>query len=137
MDFNNIADYFLFRFGGEEDNNSNKPIITLGAIIWGVLLRVFLIMFLTFIFINILDLYGQWYYVGGSIWFFALFPGYKQYQNFQQRIEVISKNTLCGTCKYYDKNSQLCKIYDEHVSLNHIPCGGDSWEPKSVDFDEE
>lgn len=136
MDFRQLADYFLFRFGGEEDNNTDKPAVTLGAIVWGVLLRTSLIMLFTLLFINQLDLYGKWLYVGGAIWFFALFPGYKQYQNFQNRIEKLDEETLCGSCKHYNRNSQLCRIYDQHVSTNHIPCEGESWEPKYIDINE-
>lgn len=136
MDLRQLADYFLFRFGGEEDNNTDKPAVTLGAIVWGVLLRTSLIMLFTLLFINQFDLYGKWLYVGGAIWFFALFPGYKQYQNFQNRIVRLDEETLCGSCKHYNRNSQLCRIYDQHVSTNHIPCEGEAWEPKYVEVNE-
>jgi len=136
MDLKRFADYFLFRFGGQEDNYTDKPEITFGAIVWGVLFRSSLIIVLTFLLINRFDLYGKWLIVGGTIWFFALFPGYKQYQNFQERITELDEGTLCGSCKHYNRNSQLCLLYDSHVSNNHIPCGGVSWEPKFVDVND-
>lgn len=129
-----IIDLFQFREGTEEEaDGSLIPIITFGSLAWGIILRSFILIMLTFIFFINWENRQYWLVCLFLIWGLAIYPGWRQFQKFNKRIERISENTLCGSCKYFVSSSQLCRIYDEHISMNYIPCNGESWEP--VHFD--
>ncbi|GAB5465964.1 MAG: hypothetical protein Kapaf2KO_14000 [Candidatus Kapaibacteriales bacterium] len=128
--FDTAIDVLMFREGGEYENHTNTPTYTTGSIIWGVLLRTVIITILWLLFIWKMQIFDQWFVGLLLVWLIAVFPGYQQYKNFEKRIKVLSDNTLCGTCRHYSQQSQLCTILDEHVSSVHIPCEGSAWEPK-------
>jgi len=122
---------FLFKDVTDDDNHA-EPVVTYGSIVWGVLLRSSLLIVGTML---LTYGYGQndvWYLSMFLIWLIALYPGWQQYQNYEKRIKKFTEDTLCGSCKNFNPDSQLCKLYDEHVSTNHIPCEGESWEPKNI-----
>lgn len=134
MDIEKIFDVFLFREGTDTDNDTEKPVVTTGSIVLGVIIRSALIVVISFLLIEYYDSSRHWYLMLFFIWLFAAYPGYRQYKVYNERIENFAESTLCGSCRSFDKTSQLCRIYDEHVSTKHIPCDGDSWEPKDSDF---
>lgn len=130
-DLEKIKHLFLFKDVTEDDNH-NEPVVTYGSIVWGVLLRTAIIVALTMV---VTYGYGQnevWYLSMFAIWLVALYPGWQQYQHFETRIKKFTEDTLCGSCKHFNQESQLCRLYDEHVTTNHIPCEGESWEPKNT-----
>jgi hypothetical protein len=129
-----LIDVLQFREGTEEEaDGSIQPIITTGSIVWGVLLRTAIIVFLSFIFYQFFGMQKFWWFTLLLIWFVSAYPAYRQYQIFQHRIQKVQEETLCGKCKYFESSSQLCRLYDEHISKNYIPCEGLSWEPTTVD----
>lgn len=129
MEIKNIVDIFFFK----EKESDGRPKVTTGAIILGSLLRTFLILTISFFIIKKYFLYDYILLLIFIIWFFVAMPAYQAYQNFNKDMEDFSESTLCGTCKYFDKSAQLCKIYDEHPTKDYIPCEGSSWEPKSYE----
>ena len=129
MEIKNIVDIFFFK----EKESGGRPKVTTGAIILGSLLRTFLILTISFFIIKKYFLYDYILLLIFIIWFFVAMPAYQAYQNFNKDMEDFSESTLCGTCKYFDKSAQLCKIYDEHPTKEYIPCEGSSWEPKSYE----
>lgn len=133
MNFDKIVDAFMFREPSDEDSFTNKPKVTYGSIVWGVIMRSAILVFLSLIIVNYFALYSYWWFTLFLIWFLAIYPGWTQYQAFSKRIEEFSESTLCGSCKYFEKSGQLCSLYDEHVSKEHIPCDGDNWQPKSFE----
>lgn len=130
--FEKLKDLFMFREGTEAEEKSLVPVITAGSVVWGMLLRTFTIVFITFIFMLDWENRQYWWFCLFAIWLFAIYPGYRQYQKFQQRSKRVEEETLCGACKYFESSSQLCKIYDEHITKDYIPCEGLSWEPKET-----
>ncbi len=131
-----IADAFLFREGTQEDENGTlQPVVTVGSIVWGIILRASIIVLFSFFFIQFFRFHGYWWLALFIFWFAAIYPGWKQFQNFDKKIKDIEENTLCGKCKYFESSGQLCKIYDEHITKEYIPCDGLDWEPTS--FEEE
>lgn len=125
-----LSDLFMFREGTEaDDRGSLVPVLTTGSIVWGILLRTSVIVFLSFSIIYLYDLYKYVWVVLFALWFGAAYPGWRQFQLFQERIKKVTESTLCGSCMHFDKTSQLCKIYDEHVTREYIPCEGLNWEP--------
>lgn len=132
--FNKVTDYLMFREGTEsEADGSLVPILTMGSIVWGVILRTTMIVFGSFIFMYLFDSRQYWWISLVVLWFGAAYPAWRQLQKFNQRIDKVSDEILCGTCRNFDKNSQLCRIYDEHVSKEYLPCDGLDWEPTSFE----
>ncbi|MBX3042807.1 MAG: hypothetical protein KIT33_12900 [Candidatus Kapabacteria bacterium] len=130
MKFDRILDYLMFREGGQEDNFTDNPAVTTGSIVWGVILRTSIVIIVTLILLKQYDFHQYWWYSFFAIWFFVGFPAFRQYQKFKERIKVLEEETLCGKCRHFNEGAQVCQIYDMHVSKNHIPCEGMSWEPK-------
>lgn len=128
MNSKNIIDLFFFK-----EKKDGKPEVTTGAIIWGTLLRSFLILIISFFIIKKYFLYDYLIILIFILWFFVGFPAYKAYQNFNKEMENFSESTLCGSCRYFEKSAQLCKIYDQHPTKDIIPCEGLNWEPKQFD----
>lgn len=128
-----IIDLLMFRETDDESDAANVPVITTGSIVWGLLLRSFIIVFLSFLLISYFQAYQYWWYSGFFLWLFAAYPAYRQYQSYSKKIEIIEEETLCGSCRNFDPSNQMCKIYDEHVSSDYIPCEGQSWEPKTFE----
>jgi len=130
-------DLFLFREGTEEDDEGSRvPVITTGSVVWGVLLRSAIIILVGFLFLGLFEI-GQLGWVFFFLfWFAAVYPGWRQFQVFQKRIKKVEESTLCGSCINFESGSQLCKIFDEHITKDYIPCEGLNWEPKHSDSDE-
>jgi hypothetical protein len=130
MKFEQILDYLMFREGNDDDNSSDSPTVTTGSIVLGVILRSSIVIIITLFLVNRYDFYEYWWYSFFSIWFFVGFPAYRQFSKFNERMKVLSEETLCGKCKHFNPGAQTCQIYDVHVSKNHIPCEGMEWEPR-------
>ncbi len=126
-----LADLLLFRYTnqGKDDNTNAKPYITMGSIVWGGLVRTGLIVVTSWALVEYFELRDYWMVPLLAIVGLVIYPAYRQYYHFTGRIEVMQEETMCGSCKHFDPTSQLCRIYDEHVSTTYIPCEGDSWEP--------
>ncbi len=77
---------------------------------------------------------GLWWITAFFVWLVALYPAYKQYTEYNNRIEDFLEDTLCGKCKHFEPSGQLCKLLDVHVTKNSVPCEGLSWEPKSFEL---
>lgn len=134
LSIDKIKNLLMFQEGTIEDSYSNQPVVTTGSIIWGVLLRSIIIVLLSFLLVEQLDDRSLWWIAFFGFWIFAAFPAYQQMRNFQERMDDFEESTLCGTCKYFVKGSQLCSLYDEHVSKEYVACEGNDWEPKESLF---
>lgn len=127
-----IADFLMFREGTEEDEEGAlQPVVTTGSIVWGILLRSAIIVVISFLIIEITGQRNWW--ITFIVWLFAIYPAFRQFNIFQERIKKVEEETLCGSCKHFDATSQLCKIYDEHITKSYIPCDGLNWEPLSYE----
>ncbi len=137
MDFiEKIIDILQFR-EGTIDDDYNEPVVTIGSIIFGALLRAAIVILAIFFVVEYFDLRGFWYLTSFSVWLLAAFPAYRQYTAYNERMKNFEEETLCGKCKHFEPSGQFCRIYDEHVSKNYIPCEGLSFEPKEFSADEE
>lgn len=129
-----LADLFMFQMY-IEDESDGTPKYTAGSITWGIMLRTVLIVLIAIVSIEVFD-WGR----GSSvfailIWIIAVYPGFQQFQEYYKKIDTLSENTMCGTCKYFDAGGQLCKIFDEHIREDYLPCDGQSWEFKDSEMD--
>lgn len=128
--FDKIVDVLMFRAGSDSDNHSREPIVTTGSIVWGVILRGTIVLILFFFVMDKIRGNDYWWVSFFFIWAFVAFPAYRQYEKYIKRIETFTEETLCGSCRHFNKGSQSCNIFDEHVSKDYIPCEGESWEPR-------
>ncbi|MFA6571664.1 MAG: hypothetical protein WCT77_10590 [Bacteroidota bacterium] len=134
--FDKAVDLLMFREGKDDADGSLQPVVTTGSVVWGILLRSAIIFILTFFLIDVINLREYWWVVAFILWLGAAYPGWRQYQKFQERIKIFQEETLCGQCRHFDVTSQLCKIFDEHPTKDYVPCEGLSWEPIEIQQDE-
>ena len=121
-----IKDIFMFRQGGNIDNYLTSPTVTSGSILWGILLRAAILIIIA---VPLVLYKRELAWVTLFIfWILVVFPAYKQYITLNSRLEVLEEETLCGKCKYFIKESQLCSTLDEHISKENVPCDGSLWE---------
>ena len=132
-----LKDIFMFREGSEVDNFLTPPTVTTGSIVWGILLRSAIIILATTFVVMFLEKRELWWFSAFIFWFAAIYPAYKQYQKFQERVVKLKSDTLCGKCKFFIIESQLCSVFDEHIGLNSIPCEGENWEASPDLFENE
>ena len=131
-----IKDIFMFRNGGDIDNYLTPPSVTAGSILWGILLRSAVLIIITMILIITLDKREFAWFAVFIFWLAVAYPAYKQYTILSDRLKTLEDETLCGKCKYFIKESQLCSTLDEHISKDNIPCNGLMWEANPLFFDE-
>lgn len=126
-----IIDALLLRFtaDGQDNLTGRNPSNTTGSILFGAMVRLVLVVIIGTVSMEYFQLYDYWMVFVVIIFGFVFYPAYRQYVLFYGRMETLEQTTLCGSCKHFDISGQLCKIYDEHVSLTHIPCEGEDWEP--------
>ena len=130
-----IIDVIMFREGADDDA-THQPKITTGSVVWGMLSRSLVLILISTLLLESLKLREYWYFILFLIWAIAIYPGWRQYKHFQEKMETFQEETLCGSCKNFESSSQLCKIYDEHVTKEYIPCQGENWEPNSFQLDQ-
>ncbi len=129
MEYNKVIDIFFFK----EKEKDDTPVITTGAIIWGTLLRSFLFITISFFVINRYMLQDYVLMFIFLMWFLVAMPAYKAYQDYNKDAEKFKEDTLCGSCRYFERSAQLCKILDKHPTRTFIPCEGLSWEPNGYE----
>ncbi|MDR0927572.1 MAG: hypothetical protein LBO69_07390 [Ignavibacteria bacterium] len=130
-----IKDLLMFREGSDIDNYIVPPTVTTGSIIWGILLRSTIIVLGTSFFVIYWGNSEYWWFAVFFFWFFVAYPAYRQHSAFQSRLQQLKSDTLCGKCKHFAPDSQLCTILDEHIGTEFIPCDGESWEASPDIFD--
>lgn len=129
-----LIDIFMFREKSVEDTEGIlQPVITTGSIVWGALLRTAIIVIISFFLVTRIDSKEIYWISLFIVWLFAFYPAWRQYNIFRERITKFTEETLCGSCRHFDEQSQLCKIFDEHPTEKYIPCEGLNWEPVSYE----
>ena len=132
-----LLDYLMFREYNPNADRQSNPSITTGSIVYGLLLRSAIIIIFSMTITPMLELYSYWWAFLLLFWLGAAYPAYRQFQFYSEKIDSLTEDTLCGKCKHFDASSQLCKIMDEHIGENYIPCGGEGFEPKKIKKIEE
>lgn len=74
--------------------------------------------------------YKYWWWFGiMSVYGVIIHPAMIQYRLFLEENKEIVEDTLCSSCRHFDKTAVICLIYDKHPSLKYLPCEGLEWEP--------
>ena len=109
----------------------------MGAIIYWTLIRTaILIPALIFLF-EWID-YQLWWLIGvASIYGVIIHPALVQYRLFIEKNKDIINNTLCSSCKHFDKSAVLCMKHDKHPTLESLPCEGLHWELEEKHYEEK
>jgi len=101
----------------------------MGAIIYRALIRIaFLIPALWYLLDWINPKYW-WFVIAIAVYGIVLHPGILQYKFFVEQTKEVVDNSLCATCKHFDKSAVVCMKYDKHPTIDNIPCKGVAWEP--------
>ena len=64
-----------------------------------------------------------------SVYAVIIYPITIQYRIFYAENKEIIEQTLCTSCKHFDKSAVLCMKLDQHPTLKVLPCEGLEWEP--------
>ena len=111
---------------------------TLGSIIWMALLRLAVTLFVAWYLKDHFEVYSEWWLVTGlAIYGIAIYPAQIQYEYFKLNNRQLIEEILCSSCRHYRPENLHCTLLDEHVSEHYLPCEGEEWEPKALDFDLE
>ncbi|HYF02251.1 MAG TPA: hypothetical protein VEC36_02660 [Patescibacteria group bacterium] len=127
-----IFDSIMFRPHVPLPEDPRNPKVTTGSVIFGAIIRTALIITIAFFIKERFDVEHIWILTMFAIWGIGIFPAYKQYQSFHEKVEDLQQTTLCGSCKYFETSGQLCNLLDEHVSEHYLPCEGQGWEPRHL-----
>ena len=100
-----------------------------GIVFWAIIRTAILIPSLWFLY-GVME-YKYWWWLGiMSVYGVIIHPATIQYRLFLQENEEIMNNTLCSSCKNFDKSAVICLMHDKHPTLENLPCEGIDWEPK-------
>ena len=106
-----------------------------GIIFWGIIRTAVLIPVLWMIY-GMME-YKYWWWFGIlTVYGVIIHPAMIQYRMFLHDNEEIINNTLCSSCKNFDGTAVLCKKYDQHPTLQNLPCEGLDWEPVGIKNEE-
>ncbi len=111
-------------------NDQSTPDITVGSIVFAGLVKTAIVVPIIWFVVETYHL--QYYWMVALFVLFAVvaYPAYRKYDQFKEQSRRMSDDLICTKCKHFDSTGILCTIYDEHVSKQKIPCGGDSWEAR-------
>lgn len=76
--------------------------------------------------------YNRYWWIIATLAFyiFVVHPLISQYKNFKEETKGVIVDSLCSTCKHFDETAVLCMKYDQHPTIDFIPCEGLDWDPK-------
>ncbi|MBM4170903.1 MAG: hypothetical protein FJ214_03425 [Ignavibacteria bacterium] len=101
----------------------------MGAIIFWALVRTAILIPSLWLLQGYIE-YKYWWWFGiMTVYGVVIHPAMIQYRFFVEENKEISEDTLCSSCKHFDKTAIICLIYDKHPTVNNLPCNGNEWEP--------
>jgi len=107
-----------------------------GIIFWTIIRTAILIPALWFLH-GVIEYKHWWWFGVMSVYGIIIHPAAIQYRLFLRENKDIINNSLCASCKHFDKTAVLCMEYDKHPTMQSLPCEGLSWEPVGINYDEK
>jgi hypothetical protein len=102
-----------------------------GIVFWGIVRTAILIPALWFL-SGVME-YKYWWWFGiMAIYGVIIHPAMIQYRIFLHENDELINNTLCSSCTHFDKTAVICQKYDQHPTLENLPCEGLDWEPTGI-----
>jgi hypothetical protein len=108
----------------------------MGAIVFWGLVRIAILMPTLWLLYGVVEYKYWWTILVLSVYGIVIHPAVIQYNLFMEKNKEIIHNTLCSSCKYFDKSAVLCLKHDQHPTLDNLPCGGIDWEMKENDYEQ-
>ncbi len=102
----------------------------MGEIVFWTLIRILILIPVIWISQNYFDYKFWWIISITAIYIVIIHPAIIGYKKFEEKNKEVNENSLCSSCRHYDKSAVLCMKYDRHPTMNFIPCNGIDWEPK-------
>ena len=103
----------------------------MGEIVFWTLIRLAISIPLLWFLMDYLDYSLWWISLVFVLYGAVLHPAILSYRKFEEKNKSIVESSLCSSCRHFDKSAVLCIMYDEHPTIDHIPCEGKDWEPKN------
>lgn len=100
----------------------------MGEIIYWALIRTAVLIPLLWIFLEKVDYKFWWIITLMAVYVIIIHPIIIGYQKFVLKSKEVN-NTICSTCKNFDKTALICIKHDKHPTKDFIPCEGEHWEP--------
>jgi hypothetical protein len=105
----------------------------MGDIVFWTLIRLAVSIPVIWILQDYLDYAFWWILVVFILYGFVIHPSVIAYRRFEDENKNLINDSLCSSCRHFDKSAVLCIKYDDHPTENHIPCGGMDWEPETFE----
>lgn len=122
-----LVDSLLLRYTAPSTDGS--PVRTTGSVVFGALMRGILVIVVGFYLWNTTQPETASFISFVLLWGYVVYPAYRQYVLFHEHVDTLTEETLCGSCRHFDRTSQRCAVYDEHITDSYVPCEGVDWEP--------
>ncbi|MFM8178565.1 MAG: hypothetical protein ACKOAG_05205, partial [Candidatus Kapaibacterium sp.] len=104
-----MFDSLLLRYTSPPPDGS--PARTTGSVVFGALMRGILVIVVGFYLWNTTEAETAAFISFILLWGYVVYPAYRQYVLFHDHVEALSLDTLCGSCRHFDRSSQRCAIY--------------------------
>jgi hypothetical protein len=109
----------------------------MGGIIFWAIIRTAILIPVLWLLLGYME-YQHWWWLGIlSVTVVIIYPASVQYRMFLEKNSEVIENTLCSSCRHFDKSAVLCLKFDEHPTEHKIPCEGLNWEPKGKNEEED
>jgi hypothetical protein len=106
-----------------------------GIIFWGIIRAAVLIPVLWLLY-GMME-YKYWWWFGIlTVYGVVLHPALIQYRIFMHDNDELINNSLCSSCRHFDKTAVICQKFDQHPTLKSLPCEGLDWEPLGMKNEE-
>ncbi|HEX9740686.1 MAG TPA: hypothetical protein VGA29_07915 [Ignavibacteriaceae bacterium] len=105
----------------------------MGEIVFWTIIRLAVSIPLVWVLKDYLDYSVWWITVVFILYGVVLHPAILAYRKFEEKNKDTIDNSLCSSCKHFDKSAVLCIKYDDHPNQNYIPCNSLDWEPKNFE----
>ena len=105
----------------------------MGTIVYWTLIRIAILIPALWYLLEWVNYKYSWLFISVAVYAVVIHPAIVQYKKFVDQNEEIVNNSLCSTCKHFDKSAVVCMMYDKHPTAESIPCEGAAWEPAGSD----
>jgi hypothetical protein len=106
----------------------------MGDIVFWAIIRTALTLAALWLLKGYVDFQLWWLICVFAIYGVIIHPIIIHYRLFNEKNKEVIENTLCSTCRHFDKSAVLCMKYDKHPTKENLPCNGMDWEPKSLNL---
>lgn len=103
----------------------------MGEIVFWTIIRTAVLIPILWLLIFHLEFQFWWAVTVLGIYGVIIHPAVIHYRLFEEKNKDIIEQTLCSSCKSFDRSAVLCLKHDEHPTKSYLPCNGEDWEPKS------